>query len=129
MRARFRFGRGFCSCDRRALIARQRSGASVEVSLPPAASQDGTWADPTMHLVVLPAADDAEATLHGLEDTADHAWEHCSDNRTTDGPAVEPGEVITPDKHLCYNLHFDGDVWQSLYKVGLRVRVRVRVRG
>ena len=50
-----------------------------------------------MHLVVLPADDDAEATLHGLEDTADHAWEHCSDNGTKpDSPAVVLGGVITP---------------------------------
>ena len=82
-----------------------------------------------MHLVVLPAPDDAEETLHGLEDTADHAWEHCSDNRTKpDSPAVELGGVITPDKHKCYNLHFDSDVWQSLFKVRVRVSVRVRVR-
>ena len=82
-----------------------------------------------MHLVVLPADDDAEATLHGLEDTADHAWEHCSDNGTKpDSPAVVLGGVITPDKHKCYNLHFDSDVWQSLFKVRVRVRVRIRVR-
>ena len=50
-----------------------------------------------MHLVVLPADDDAEATLLGLEDTADHAWEHCSDNGTKpDSPAVMLGGVITP---------------------------------
>ena len=50
-----------------------------------------------MHLVVLPAPDDAEATLLGLEDTADHAWEHCSDNGTKpDSPAVDLGGVITP---------------------------------
>ena len=80
--------------------------------------KDGTWADPTMHLVVLPAPDDAETTLHGLEDTADHAWEHCSDDRTKpDSPAVELGGVITPDEHKCYNLHFDSDVWQSLFKI------------
>ena len=43
------------------------------------------------------AEDDAEATLHGLEDTADHAWEHCSDNGTKpDSPAVMLGGVITP---------------------------------
>ena len=82
-----------------------------------------------MHLVVLPAENDAEATLLGLEETADHAWEHCSDNRTKpDSPAVELGGVITPDKHKCYNLHFDSDVWQSLFKVRVRVSVRVRVR-
>ena len=82
-----------------------------------------------MHLVVLPAPDDAETTLHGLEDTADHAWEHCSDNRTKpDSPAVELGGVITPDEHKCYNLHFDSDVWQSLYKVRARARASVSVR-
>ena len=82
-----------------------------------------------MHLVVLPAENDAEATLHGLEETADHAWEHCSDDHTQpDSPKVELGGVITPDKHKCYNLHFDSDVWQSLFKVRVRVSVRVRVR-
>ena len=75
-----------------------------------------------MHLVVLPAENDAEATLHGLEETADHAWEHCSDDHTKpDSPKVELGGVITPDKHKCYNLHFDSDVWQSLFKVRVRV--------
>jgi hypothetical protein len=79
-----------------------------------------------MHLVVLPAADDAEATLLALEETADHAWEHCDD---ADAPAVLPGGVITPDgTHVCYTLHFDGDVWQSLYKVRARARASVSVR-
>ena len=78
-----------------------------------------------MHLVVLPAADDAEATLLALEETADHAWEHCDD---ADAPAVLPGGVITPDgTHVCYTLHFDGDVWQSLYKVRARARASVAV--
>ena len=79
-----------------------------------------------MQLVVLPAADDAEATLLALEEAADHAWEHCDD---ADAPAVLPGGVITPDgTHVCYTLHFDGDVWQSLYKVGARARASVSVR-
>jgi len=54
-----------------------------------------------MHLVILPAADDAEETLHGLKDTADHAWLHCNDTAQSDAPAVQPGGVMTPDKHKC----------------------------
>ena len=64
-----------------------------------------------MKMVILPATDDLEATLHGLEDEAKDGFGH------TPCTEVEAGGTITPKAHHCYNLHFDTDVWQTLYKI------------
>ena len=69
------------------------------------------YADPHMKMVVLPATDDAEATLHALEDKAVDGFGH------TPCLEVEAGGTITPKEHFCYNLHFDTQVWQTLFKI------------
>ena len=64
-----------------------------------------------MKMVILSAPDDLEATLHGLEDEAKDGFGH------TPCTEVEAGGTITPKAHHCYNLHFDVDVWQTLFKI------------
>ena len=59
------------------------------------------YAEGTMAIVLLPAADDAEATLLGLEDDAVDAFGH------TPCTKVEPGGIIVPKTHKCFELHFE----------------------
>ena len=79
--------------------------------------QGEDYADPHMKMVVLAAADDAEATLEGLKAVAKERFGHC-----TSAVEVEAGGTITaytPEatEHVCYDLHFDQDVWQTLFKI------------
>ena len=60
------------------------------------------YAEGTMAIVLLPAADGTEATLHGLEDAAKDAFGH------TPCTVVEPGGTIVPATHTCFELHFEG---------------------
>ena len=70
------------------------------------------YADPKMKIVLIPAADDLEATLHSGEEEANHEMEgvNCTD--------AMPGEVLqVASPSSCYNLNFDGALWQSLWKI------------
>ena len=60
------------------------------------------YAQSKMAIVLLPATDDAEATLHGLEDDAVDGFGH------TPCTKVEPGGTIVPKTHTCFELHFAG---------------------
>jgi len=71
---------------------------------------DGNYADATMKIVVLPASAATEAALEALEDSAAHALEHDCVEVDTDG-------TLTPDAHECYDLHFDQNMWQSIYRI------------
>mmetsp|Transcript_4025 Transcript_4025/g.9860 ORF Transcript_4025/g.9860 Transcript_4025/m.9860 type:complete len:499 (+) Transcript_4025:268-1764(+) len=63
-----------------------------------------------MKLVVVEATGGNEADLHALETVAEHALEAaCTE--------VDPNTVITPKADGCYELHFDDDAWQSLFKL------------
>lgn len=69
------------------------------------------YVDPGMKIAFAPTNDDAEATLTGLQQTGDLAIE----GNCTDKHAGDTLTVISPS--VCYHLHFDTEVWQSLYKI------------
>lgn len=71
---------------------------------------DGAYADATMKLVALPAAEATSEQLSALEEEGEHSMEEAC-------TPLEPGGVITPAEHACYELRFDSDLWQSLYTV------------
>jgi len=74
-------------------------------------AEGGSYADPSMTMVVLAASDDAEATLSSLAHEAEDGFGH------TPCKEVEAGETIMPAEHTCYHLHFDIQVWQTLFKI------------
>lgn len=68
------------------------------------------YADATMKMVLLPAADDSEATLHALEAEANHAFEEtCTE--------VDSSGVLPVQMDACVELHFDPNMWQTLFKL------------
>lgn len=74
-------------------------------------NDEGEYADPTMNIVLLPASDDEEETLHGLEAEAEDAFTH------TPCTEVDSGQTFVPALHKCYQLHFDTQVWQTLFRI------------
>ncbi|KAL3921335.1 MAG: hypothetical protein SGPRY_004940, partial [Prymnesium sp.] len=68
------------------------------------------YADATMKMALLPAADDSEATLHVLEEEANHAFEeNCTE--------VDSSGVLPVQMDACVELHFDPNMWQTLFKL------------
>mmetsp|Transcript_52787 Transcript_52787/g.147028 ORF Transcript_52787/g.147028 Transcript_52787/m.147028 type:complete len:483 (+) Transcript_52787:90-1538(+) len=71
---------------------------------------DGAYADPMMKIAALPASAATEEQLDALAEEGEHALEvTCT--------VLDPGGVITPMAHACYQLHFAENLWQSLYTV------------
>ena len=87
------------------------SAGYTQGSRPPLPWQEGEYADPTMNIVLLPASDDEEETLHGLEAEAEDAFTH------TPCTEVDSGKTFVPALHKCYQLHFDTQVWQTLFRI------------
>eukprot|EP00929_Paragymnodinium_shiwhaense_P103988 TRINITY_DN6790_c0_g2_i3.p1 TRINITY_DN6790_c0_g2~~TRINITY_DN6790_c0_g2_i3.p1 ORF type:complete len:528 (-),score=118.80 TRINITY_DN6790_c0_g2_i3:646-2157(-) len=71
---------------------------------------EGSYADPKMKLAALPAGSSSHSALEALVAEGKHALEQtCTE--------VEAHGVITPKEDTCYHLHFDENLWQSLFKV------------
>ena len=86
----------------------QKSAASEAdgVAVPPA------YPDATMKIVFMPASDELESTLTGMQEAADLAIEGSC-------PEADMGAVLTvASPSSCYTLHFDDDIWQTIWKIG-----------
>jgi UTP--glucose-1-phosphate uridylyltransferase len=71
---------------------------------------DGAYVDPAMKMAVLPASQATAAALDALTEEGAHSLaEACT--------VVHPGDVIVPAADKCYQLHFNQDLWQSLYTI------------
>jgi UTP--glucose-1-phosphate uridylyltransferase len=71
---------------------------------------EGAYADASMKLAALPVSGASEEELHQLESEGIHALEEvCTD--------VYTGDTILPEMDKCYTLHFNQNMWQSLFKV------------
>ena len=73
-----------------------------------------------MKIVLLPVGNDNKGTLEGAEAEAKHSL-------TTDCIEKEAGSTITPAEDTCYMLHFDTQVWQTLYKIDARAVSHVAI--
>ena len=68
------------------------------------------YADAHMKMTVLPASAGTDAALTALEAEGAHSMGmNCTE--------VEVGGVITPVEDVCYELHFDARMWQSLFLI------------
>mmetsp|Transcript_82543 Transcript_82543/g.191795 ORF Transcript_82543/g.191795 Transcript_82543/m.191795 type:complete len:465 (+) Transcript_82543:57-1451(+) len=71
---------------------------------------DGGYVDATMKMAVLPANAATDAALEALEPEGKHSLEmNCTE--------VHANGVITPMEDACYDLHFDQNLWQTLYRI------------
>ena len=66
------------------------------------------YAEGHMKIAILPAADNTKETLHALETEGLHAL-----NMTC--VELDAGESMVPMEDACQELHFEDDVWQSLF--------------
>ena len=69
-----------------------------------------TYAEAHMKVAILPAADGTNETLHALEAEGNHALSLTCEE-------VDAGEMMTPQEDRCYELHFEDNVWQSLFAI------------